>query len=219
MKKTAVMIYRKFCMQEISCLTEWLGGSGKPMIVCAADRQPVKTEDGFTVLPDLSFDELNLDDIDCLILPGICEFPEVLSDCRIIDFLKKFTGHPEILIAAISIAPVLLGAAGLLKGRLYCGGFYQEVLDSLPFLKKENFRPVPLIEQDHIITAFGGAYREFAIQVSHRLGLNCPADVFGPLAADWPSESLIFTMESKAEQDYWETALQRLKTECPHLFK
>lgn len=51
MKKTAVMIYRAFCMQEISCLTDWLAGLGKPMIVCAADHQPVKTEEGFTVLP------------------------------------------------------------------------------------------------------------------------------------------------------------------------
>ena len=49
MKKTAVMIYRAFCMQEISCLTDWLAGLGKPMIVCAADHQPVKTEEGFTV--------------------------------------------------------------------------------------------------------------------------------------------------------------------------
>ena len=39
MKKTAVMIYRAFCMQEISCLTDWLVGLGKPMIVCAADHQ------------------------------------------------------------------------------------------------------------------------------------------------------------------------------------
>ena len=38
MKKTAVMIYRAFCMQEISCLTDWLVGLGKPMIVCAADH-------------------------------------------------------------------------------------------------------------------------------------------------------------------------------------
>ena len=60
MKKTAVMIYRAFCMQEISCLTDWLVGLGKPMIVCAADHQPVKTEEGFTVLPEFSYDEVDL---------------------------------------------------------------------------------------------------------------------------------------------------------------
>ena len=90
MKKTAVMIYRAFCMQEISCLTDWLVGLGKPMIVCAADHQPVKTEEGFTVLPEFSYDEVNLDEIDCLILPGISEFPEVLKDQRQRDFLARF---------------------------------------------------------------------------------------------------------------------------------
>ena len=108
MKKKAVMIYRAFCMQEISCLTDWLVGLGKPMIVCAADHQPVKTEEGFTVLPEFSYDEVNLDEIDCLILPGISEFPEVLKDQRQLDFLARFKAVSYThLFGAVALAAYL----------------------------------------------------------------------------------------------------------------
>ena len=219
MKKTAVMIYRAFCMQEISCLTDWMVGLGKPMIVCAADRNPVKTEEGFTVLPDLCYEELDLDEIDCMILPGIAEFREVLKDRRQLDFLARFKDRSDILIAAISVSPVLLGAAGLLENRAYCGGFYQEVLEDLPFMQKANFRFEPIVEQDHIITAFGGAFREFALLVMQRFDFDLPKNTFGPLEEHWSKDKLTFTMESEAERNYWETALAMLKHECPQFFE
>ena len=219
MKKTAVMIYRAFCMQEISCLTDWLVGLGKPMIVCAADHQPVETEEGFTVLPEFSYDEVNLDEIDCLILPGISEFPEVLKDQRQLDFLARFKERPDILIASISVSPVLLAAAGLLEGICYCGGFYQEVLDDPPFMEKENFRFEPIVVEGNIMTAFGGAFREFALAVMEKLGFEVPAEPFGPLAENWTRDKLNFAMESEVEKTYWKNALAMLKRECPQFFE
>ena len=122
------------------------------MIVCAADHQPVKTEEGFTVLPEFSYDEVDLDEIDCLILPGISEFPEVLKDQRQLDFFRaRFKERPDIHIASISVSPVLLAAAGFVEEFVITdGGFYQEVLDDLPFMEKENFRFEPIVVEGNI---------------------------------------------------------------------
>ena len=126
------------------------------------------------------------------------------------------SGHPE---TSISVSPVLLAAAGLLEGICYCGGFYQEVLDDLPFMEKENFRFEPIVVEGNIMTAFGGAFREFALAVMEKLGFEVPAEPFGPLAENWTRDKLNFTMESEVEKTYWKNALAMLKRECPQFFE
>lgn len=56
MKKAAVMLYPMFSMQEISCTTELFKFYDKDIVTYSADGGPVKSEDGFTILPDRSFD-------------------------------------------------------------------------------------------------------------------------------------------------------------------
>ena len=50
----------------------------------------VKSEDGFTVLPDRPFGSLDREEFDCLILPGMWEPLPVLLDERNIRFLEQF---------------------------------------------------------------------------------------------------------------------------------
>ena len=86
-------------------------------------------------------------------------------------------------------------------------------------MQKANFRFEPIVEQDHIITAFGGAFREFALLVMQRFDFDLPKNTFGPLEEHWSKDKLTFTMESEAERNYWETALAMLKHECPQFFE
>ena len=81
MKKAAVMLYPLFSLQEISCLTELFLFHGKEIVTYAAERAPVRSEDGFTVLPDRSFQDFCREEIDCLVLPGIWEPLPVLGPC------------------------------------------------------------------------------------------------------------------------------------------
>ena len=90
MKKAAVMLYPLFSLQEISCLTELFLFHGKEIVTYAAERAPVRSEDGFTVLPDRSFQDFCREEIDCLVLPGIWEPLPVLLDRRNIAFLEQF---------------------------------------------------------------------------------------------------------------------------------
>ena len=92
MKKAAVMLYPLFSLQEISCLTELFLFHGKEIVTYAAERAPVRSEDGFTVLPDRSFQDFCREEIDCLVLPGIWEPLPVLLDRRNIAFLEQFRG-------------------------------------------------------------------------------------------------------------------------------
>ena len=134
MKKAAVMLYPLFSLQEISCLTELFLFHGKEIVTYAAERAPVKSEDGFTVLPDRPFQDFCREEIDCLVLPGIWEPLPVLLDRRNIAFLEQFRGDDRLVIAAICSGPLLLGKAGLLEGRRFCHGVFEEFLEEFPVL-------------------------------------------------------------------------------------
>lgn len=208
--KILVLIYPLFSMQEVSCLTEIIGINGIEITTCSYSREPVKTEDGFWVLPDCTCSETNPLDYNCVILPGMTLFPNVLKHHEYTDLLSQLQGHPEVLIAAISCAPVLLAKAGLLENRRFCGGLYNEVLRDLSFINEENFVPAAIYEDDNIITALGFAYREFAFLVADRLNLEFERSYFGPLAENWDGVSFTWDMDEENLRS-WEEGLSELK--------
>ena len=73
MKKAAVMLYPLFSMQEISCTTELFKFYDKEIVTFTAGGEAVRSEDGFTILPDKAFAEFEREEFDCLLLPGIWE--------------------------------------------------------------------------------------------------------------------------------------------------
>ena len=178
MKKAAVMLYPMFSMQEISCTTELFKFYDKDIVTYSADGGPVKSEDGFTILPDRSFDVFCREEADCLILPGIWEPLPVLLDGRNIRFLERFRGDDDIVIGAISSAPLLLGKAGLLEGRRFCHGAFEELLDAFPVLPREGVVRSKLVEDGNLVTACGDAFREFAAAVARKVGIDCGEQVF-----------------------------------------
>ena len=90
MKKTAVLLYPLFSLQEIGTLTELLKFYDREIVTFSAGREPVKSEDGFTILPDRDLTEFCREEFDSLVLPGIWEPLPVLLDNRIIRFLEQF---------------------------------------------------------------------------------------------------------------------------------
>ncbi len=178
MKKAAVMLYPLFSMQEISCTTELFKFYDKDIVTYSADGGPVKSEDGFTVLPDRPFDGFCREEIDCLLLPGIWEPLPVLLDRRNIRFLEQFRGDDTIVIGAISSSPLLLGKAGLLDGRRFCHGAFEELLEAFPVLPREGVVRAKLVEDGSLVTACGDAFREFAAAVARHVGIDCGGGLF-----------------------------------------
>ena len=193
MKKAAVMLYPLFSMQEISCTTELFKFYDKEIVTFAAGGEAVKSEDGFTILPDKSFEKFQREDFDCLVLPGIWEPLPVMLDERNIRFLEQFRGDRELVIAAISSAPLLLGKAGLLEGKRFAHGLFEEFLDAFPVMPREGIVRTFLVEDGNLITAYGGAFREFAAAVGRKMGIDCSDSIFAPMAGkEYTEDDFIF---------------------------
>ena len=119
-----------------------------------------------------------------------------LHDEKLISFLKSLN-QQEILIAAISSAPILLAKAGLLKDTKFTGGIWQNFFDYFEFLPRENFKAKAVLQDKNIITAVGCAHQAFARKVLLSLGLVDNADNYFKERNQYSEEDLIFTLSDE----------------------
>lgn len=192
MKKGAVIIYPQFSMQEISCLTELFKFYDKDITVFASNLNPINSEDGFTILPHKTFSEFERNEYDCIILPGIWDFRDALNDDKNTEFLKQFVNDKEIIIASISSSPILLAKAGILDNHKYCSGLFEEIIDEYNFIPRQNLVRKPVCTDENLITAIGFAFREFALEVGKKVGIECGDKIFSGVAKEYTEEELTF---------------------------
>lgn len=190
MKKTAVLIYDQFCNFEFSVALEMFAMAEKPIVIFAKDKNPVRSEEGLRVLPDKTIDELEIEEYDSLILTGAMDIREAVEDKDIISFVKKFDGE-DMIIGAISIAPVLLLKAGMLKGKRFMIGANQEDLLEEGFTMEDmsgmqgwddNLKsPIPegYIVSDNIITSVAYGFVKWAVAIGRKLGIEVYPESFG----------------------------------------
>ncbi|MGN0144624.1 MAG: DJ-1/PfpI family protein [Clostridium sp.] len=195
MKKIAVMIYPYFSMQEISCLTDGLKVYFNIDVeVFASSKEVITSEDNFQVIANKTFDEFNVEEYDCLILPGMYNILPALFDERNIEFLKKLKGK-DILISSISSSPILLAKAGLLEDVHFTCGIWDEISQNFDFIPQDNIIHQPVIKDKNFITAIGFAYKEFAIETIRALGIDeCRDGLFNGITRDYSEEELTYKM-------------------------
>lgn len=205
MKKIAVMIYPYFSMQEISCLTDGLKVYFDIDVdVFAASKETVRSEDNFQVVANKTFEEFSLEEYGCLILPGIWNPLPALFDARNIDFLRTMKDS-DILICAISSAPILLAKAGLLEDITFTSGLFDEICRELDFIPYENIVRKLLVKDKNIITAIGFAFREFAEETIRTLGIDpLEGGLFRAMEQTWSEEELVFPMGEANFREFME---------------
>ena len=197
MKKVLCLIYPNFSLYEITALTSTLALSFDITIdYAASDHSMVVSEDGLPCQPTKTLDQIPIEEYSCVILPGMVNIGPALQDEKLISFLRDL-GERDILIAAISSAPLLLAKAGLLKDTKYTGGIWQNFFDYFEFLPRENFQPKVLVQDKQIITAIGFAHQEFARKVILSLGLAENTDNYFKEQNDYATEDLIFTLSDQ----------------------
>ena len=197
MKKVLCIIYPNFSLYEITALTSTLALSFDVTIdYAASDHSVVVSEDGLPCQPTKTLDQIRIDEYSCVILPGMVNIGPALQDEKLISFLRNL-GEQDILIAAISSAPLLLAKAGLLKDTKYTGGIWQNFFDYIEFLPRENFQLKLVVQDKQIITAIGFAHQEFARKVILSLGLAENTDNYFKERNDYSEEDLIFTLSDK----------------------
>ena len=181
-KKAAFLIYPMFCNYEIALTLAALAWREKEVVVFAKDKTPIRCEEGLLVIPDKSINEFVIDEYDCILLSGIGGNPEsVIFDDAYKNFLQQFIGRDDIVIASNSISPTLLARAGLLKGKKFCVGMFEEARDKFDFFEYENQQRTPIVVDGNIITAMGMAFREFSIEIVRKLGYECSNDQWGEI--------------------------------------
>ena len=197
MKKVLCIIYPNFSLYEITALTSTLALSfGVTIDYAASDHSMVVSEDGLPCQPTKTLDQICIEEYSCVILPGMVNIGPALQDEKLISFLRDL-GEQDILIAAISSAPLLLAKAGLLKDTKFTGGIWQNFFDYFEFLPRENFQPKLVVQDKQIITAIGFAHQEFARKVILSLGLAENTDNYFKERNDYSEEDLIFTLSDQ----------------------
>ena len=197
MKKVLCIIYPNFSLYEITTLTSTLVLSFDVTIdYVASEHSIVISEDGLPCQPTKTLDQIRIEEYSCVILPGMVNIGPALQDEKLISFLRSLD-EQDILIAAISSAPLLLAKAGLLKGTKFTGGIWQNFFDYFKFLPRENFQPKVLVQDKQIITAIGFAHQEFARKVILSLGLAENTDNYFKEKNEYSEEDLLFTLSDK----------------------
>ena len=197
MKKVLCIIYPNFSLYEITALTSTLALSFDITIdYVASDYSIVVSEDGLPCQPTKTLDQIRIEEYSCVILPGMVNIGPALQDEKLISFLRGL-GEQNILIAAISSAPLLLAKTGLLEDTKFTGGIWQNFFDYFEFLPRENFQPKVLVQDKQIITAIGFAHQEFARRVILSLGLAANTDNYFKEQNEYPEENLIFTLSNE----------------------
>ena len=197
MKKVLCLIYPNFSLYEITALTSTLALSFDITIdYVASDHSMVVSEDGLPCLPTKTLDQVRIEEYSCVILPGMVNIGPALQDGKLISFLRDL-GERDVLIAAISSAPLLLAKTGLLKDTKFTGGIWQNFFDYFEFLPRETFQPKVLVQDKQIITAIGFAHQEFARKVILSLGLAENTDNYFKEQNEYAEEDLIFTLSDE----------------------
>ena len=197
MKKVLCLIYPNFSLYEVVGLTSTLALSfGVEVDYVSTDRNVIRSEDGLVCQPTRTLDEVVIEDYSCVILPGMITIVPALQDEKLISFLKNLT-EQDVLIAAISSAPILLAKAGLLKDTRFTGGIWQNFFDYFEFLPRENFKAQAVMQDKNIITAVGFAHQAFARKVLLSLGLVDDADNYFKERNQYSEEDLIFTLSEE----------------------
>ena len=197
MKKALCIIYPNFSIYEVVGLTSTLALSfGIEIDYVGSDRNVIRSEDGLACQPTRTLDKVVIEDYSCVILPGMINIASALHDEKLISFLRSLN-QQEILIAAISSAPILLAKAGLLKDTKFTGGIWQNFFDYFEFLPRENFKAKAVLQDKNIITAVGFAHQEFARKVIFGLGLAENTDNYFKEQNEYAEEDLIFTLSDE----------------------
>ncbi len=146
-----VLIYEDCCFYEIVILCYFLKYARQEIVFCSKDGNSVTCMEGFAVVANMSFLDVNVKDIATFTIPG--GIIDNIRSERLIHVIQELK-EQDILIAAICAGVDLLEEAGILKGVL-----------------STHSEEVDCINDHNIITARANAYVDFAIEFAKKLNL------------------------------------------------
>lgn len=150
---------------EAIAVIDILRRGGVEVITVAQGHNPVTGSHGIPVTADEALNQHGK--YSGIVLPGGAQGTQnLLNDPRILDLVQK-TNNSGKLTAAICAAPIVLGHAGIMKGKRFTcyPGYEKEVCD-----RGGIHTGGPVVKEGHIITGKGaGCAVMFALQVLEEL--------------------------------------------------
>ncbi|WGU93946.1 DJ-1/PfpI family protein [Paenibacillus dendritiformis] len=124
MKKVLLLLANGFEAVEASVFTDVLGwnqssGDGSTKLVTVGLRDRLQCTFNFTVIPEMTLDEVDVDEFDALAIPGGFEDAGFYQDAyheEFLDVIRKFD-QAEKIIATVCVASLPVAKSGVLKGR------------------------------------------------------------------------------------------------------
>ncbi|MFT4413794.1 DJ-1/PfpI family protein [Fredinandcohnia humi] len=171
MKKTAVLLYPQFSEYELTVALSILMQGNKPIVTVGTDKLPIKGESGLTCLVDTTIEEIEIEEIDSLLLPGCMDISTLVDEQRLFDFIRNVVSK-DTVVASISSSPFLLAKAGLLQDKKYTVGLTSEDMDQLGVFDKRNYSDELVVQDGNLITARGRGFVPFGICFGKALHLE-----------------------------------------------
>jgi putative intracellular protease/amidase len=170
-KKIFVFLFDGFPDWEIAYLTPEINKNGQfDLVYFSEDGNIITSMGGLQIKPTNSLNDLNLEDIDMLILPGgtAWEKGKITGIKKLINSVFK-NGKT---IAAICAATTYLGQLGLLNNLNHTSNDLNYLKGIAPkYSGDENYQNSLAITDRNIITANGIAPIEFAREIFKAIGL------------------------------------------------
>ncbi|MEH7346707.1 DJ-1/PfpI family protein [Bacillus sp. JJ1532] len=168
---TGILLYPRFSEYELSVLLSVLKQGQKRTVFIGLNNEVVKGEAGLTSIPKVTVNEMDINQLDSVVLPGVDDFEHLVNHPELTTFLRKFL-KKNIIIGAISSAPYLLSMSGLLSERKYTTGLTADQRNFLGTFNEGNYLDSPVVIDRNLITARGSAFIDFAIKYGELLNLN-----------------------------------------------
>lgn len=163
--KSYILVYEGFVQFEIVLASYLLKHAGD-IVTVGVSKDPVVSAESFKVIPDITIDEVDIDEVDAFIVPGV--YPDTLSDHpEFYTLLEKLNAKGKV-IGAICSAPRHLAKANVLKNKKYT-----TTINPRDFAEfdVDNFVNQNVVVDGNIITAKANGYVDFGIELGKMLDI------------------------------------------------
>ncbi|MFG3613289.1 DJ-1/PfpI family protein [Rummeliibacillus stabekisii] len=168
---TGILLYPRFSEYELSVLLSVLMQGRKQILYIGLNHKVVKGEAGLPCMPDTTIKEIDINQLDSIVLPGVDDFEHLVNHAELKSFLHRFKQR-DIVIGAISSAPYLLSMSGLLNGRKYTTGLTKDQRSFLGTFNEGIYANSSVVVDRNLLTAKGSSFIDFAIQFGELLHLE-----------------------------------------------
>ncbi|MBF4691912.1 DJ-1/PfpI family protein [Fusibacter ferrireducens] len=163
--KTYVLIYEGFVQFEVVLANYFMKTVGDIITVGLTD-QPVTSQEGFITIPHITLNEVNVDNVDLLIIPG--GDPKSFENNKSLSNLLQNLHAKKVKIGGICSGTLALANSGLLKGLKYT--------TPLPITEFSVFDPNNYLDQNivvsgNIITAKANGYVDFGLEIGKMMSI------------------------------------------------